>query len=122
LLIAAVAFFATVQAVVAAERRVALVIGNSAYQSTAPLANPKNDAADVGATLSKLGFEVLSGTDLDKAGMDRTIRLFAEKLSGADLAVFFYAGHGLQVDNQNYLVPIDAKLSSAAALDFEMDP
>ena len=120
LLIAAVAFFATVQAVVAAERRVALVIGNSAYQSTAPLANPKNDAADVGATLSKLGFEVLSGTDLDKAGMDRTIRLFAEKLSGADLAVFFYAGHGLQVDNQNYLVPIDAKLSTAAALDFEM--
>ncbi len=101
-------------------RRVALIIGNAAYKHTAPLANPKNDAADVGNALTKLGFEADVGTDLDKSRMDRTIRQFAEKLSGADLGVFFYAGHGLQYDGQNYLVPIDAQLDSTTALDFEM--
>ena len=111
---------AATQADAAPGRRVALVIGNAAYQNTSPLSNPKNDAADVSATLSRLGFEVVVGTDLDKSGMDRTIRAFAEKLGGADLGVFFYAGHGLQFDGQNYLVPVDAKLSAAIALDFEM--
>ena len=82
-------------------RRVALIIGNAAYKHTAPLANPKNDAADLGNALTKLGFEADVGTDLDKSRMDRTIRQFAEKLSGADLGVFFYAGHGLQYDGQN---------------------
>ncbi len=104
----------------AAGRRVALIIGNAAYQHTAPLANPKNDAADFGNALTKLGFEVDVGTDLDKSRMDRTIRQFAEKLTGADVGVFFYAGHGLQYDGQNYLVPIDAQLGSTTALDFEM--
>lgn len=103
----------------AAPRRVALVIGNSAYANTAPLGNPKNDAADMAEALKQLGFEVVEGRDLDKASMDRTIRNFAETLAGAQMALFFYAGHGLQVGGQNYLVPIDAKLSSAAALDFE---
>ena len=102
-----------------AQRRVALVIGNSAYVNTARLENPKNDAADMAATLKQLNFEVVEGRDLDKASMDRTIRNFAETLAGAQMALFFYAGHGLQVGGQNYLVPIDAKLSSAAALDFE---
>ena len=101
-------------------RRVALVVGNSAYQHTTPLKNPKHDASDIAATFTKLGFEVVSGTDLDKPGMDRTIRAFADKLDGASLGVFFYAGHGLQVDGFNYLVPIDAKLGSVNALDFEM--
>jgi uncharacterized caspase-like protein len=101
-------------------RRVALVIGNSAYQNTAPLTNPRHDAADISATFRKLGLDVLLAMDLDKAAMDRAIYAFAEKLSGASLGVFFYAGHGLQVDGRNYLVPIDAKLGSARALDFEM--
>ncbi len=101
-------------------RRVALVIGNSAYQHTTALANPRNDAGDITAILAKLGFEVVSGTDLDKAAMDRTVRAFADKLGGAALGVFFYAGHGLQVDGHNYLVPIDAKLDSVNGLDFEM--
>jgi uncharacterized caspase-like protein len=101
-------------------RRVALIIGNSAYQHTTPLANPKNDAADIAATMTRLGFEVVVGSDLDKVAMDRTVRIFAEKLTGASLGVFFYAGHGLQVEGFNYLVPIDARLGSANALDFEM--
>ena len=103
-----------------AQRRVALVIGNSAYQHTSPLANPKNDATDVGAALKKHGFQVIEGFDLDKVGMDRKIREFAEAVHGAPVALFFFAGHGLQVGGQNYLVPIDAKLSTAAALDWEM--
>lgn len=104
-----------------AQRRVALVVGNSAYVNTARLAtNPKHDAADMSASLKQLGFEVVEGNDLDKASMDRTIRNFAEMLPGAQMALFYYAGHGLQVGGQNYLVPIDAKLTSAAALDFEM--
>jgi hypothetical protein len=104
-----------------AERRVALVIGNSAYAYAGDLANPKNDATDVSSALKKRGFEVVDGLDLDKAAFDRKVRDFATALSGADVGVFFYAGHGLQVGGENYLVPIDAQ-GEAAALDFEMVP
>jgi uncharacterized caspase-like protein len=103
-----------------AQKRVALVLGNSAYLNSARLDNPKNDASDLAAILTQLGFDVIQGRDLDKAEMDRAIRNFAEALSGAQMGLFFYAGHGLQVNGQNYLVPIDAKLTTAAALDFEM--
>jgi uncharacterized caspase-like protein len=104
----------------AAEKRVALVIGNSAYQSTAPLTNPRHDAEDMAAKLTPMGFKVILGLDLDKAGMDRKIAEFAEALSGASVGLFFYGGHGLQAGGQNYLVPTDAKLLTAHALDFEM--
>jgi uncharacterized caspase-like protein len=104
----------------AAQRKVALVIGNANYTATANLANPKNDAIDVAAKLKKLGFEIFEGQDLTKAEMDLVIRNFAEAISSAQLALFFYAGHGLQVNGQNYLVPVDAKLTTPAALDFEM--
>ena len=90
--------------------RVALVIGNSNYAAVAPLRNPKNDATDMAAKLRKLGFDVVEGTDVTRRGMDEVIRDFGRKLDGADLALFFYAGHGLQVGGKNYLVPIDAKL------------
>ncbi len=103
-----------------AAKRVALVIGNSAYTHAGELANPRNDAADMAAAFKKLGFQVVEGINLDKPGFDRKIRDFANALKGADVGVFFYAGHGLQVGGQNYLVPIDAELSSSAALDFEM--
>ena len=102
-----------------AEKRIALVIGNSAYQNTADLKNPKNDAIDVAAALRRLGFEVFEGRDLDKRAMERLIRQFGVRLSGADLAFFFYAGHGLQLGGQNYLVPIDARLASEGDADFE---
>ena len=103
-----------------AEKRLALVIGNSAYQHTAELKNPRNDAADIAAALKGLKFEVVEGLDLDKRTMEITVRKFAQALKNADVALFFYAGHGLQVNGQNYLVPIDARLEDATGLDFEM--
>lgn len=102
-----------------AARRIALVVGNSAYQSTPELKNPKNDAAEVAAALRRLGFEVFEGHDLDKRAMERLIRQFGVKLSGADLALFFYAGHGVAIGGQNYLVPTDARLASEGDADFE---
>ncbi len=102
-----------------AEKRVALVIGNSAYQNTAPLKNPSNDATDIAAKLRELGFEVIDGTDLSKDEMEQKIRAFADRLDGADVGLFFYAGHGLQVDGRNFLAPVDAKLRSDTDLDFE---
>ena len=91
-------------------RRVALVIGNGDYRSAPRLTNPTNDAADMSAALRKLGFDVVDGKNLDRRGMDDAIRTFGRKLDRADLAAFFYAGHGLQVAGKNYLVPIDARL------------
>jgi uncharacterized caspase-like protein len=107
-------------ATAAAQGRVALVIGNSAYRHAAPLANPGNDAADMAAALRRLDFKVIDGIDLDKAAFDRKVAEFASALRGASVGLFFYAGHGLQVGGQNYLVPIDAQADSAAALDFQM--
>jgi uncharacterized caspase-like protein len=103
----------------AAEKRVALVIGNSAYQHTAALKNPSNDASDMAAALRALDFDVVDGTDLAKDEMEQRIRAFAAKLVGADVGLFFYAGHGLQVDGKNFLAPVDAKLQSDTDLDFE---
>lgn len=104
---------------VAAERRLALVIGNAAYAHSAPLANPVNDANDMTAALRDAGFEVIAGLDLDKRGFDIKIRDFARALGQADVAVLFYAGHGLQVAGRNYLIPVDAQLASERDLDFE---
>ena len=101
-------------------KRLALIIGNGAYQHVPRLANPANDAIDMSAALKKLGFEIIEGRDLDEAAMRRAVKQFAETLTGAKIGLFFYAGHGLQVDGQNYLVPIDAKLETAAGLDFEL--
>src|SRR5215471_7753273 len=75
-----------------AEKRIALVIGNSAYQNTPKLTNPKNDATDMAAVLKKYGFEVIDGFDLDKAAFDRKVREFATTLRGSDAGIFFYAG------------------------------
>jgi len=102
-----------------AEKRVALVIGNAAYQHTAALKNPSNDATDMARTLRDLDFEVIDGTDLSKRDMIRRIRAFADKVQGADVGLFYYAGHGLQVNGRNFLAPVDAKLNSDVDLDFE---
>jgi uncharacterized caspase-like protein len=102
------------------QKRVALVIGNSAYRHARRLENPRNDAADVGAALVKLGFQVIEGFDLDKAGLDAKIRAFTSALKGADVGLFFYAGHGLHVSGQNFLVPVDAELTAVTALDLEL--
>jgi phosphate transport system substrate-binding protein len=103
-----------------AAKRVALVIGNSAYQHAGELANTRNDASDMAAVLRTQGFQVIDGLDLDKVALERKIRDFAAALVGAEVGVFFYAGHGMQVSGTNYLVPIDAQLRTASALDFEM--
>ncbi len=105
-----------------ANKRIALVIGNAAYLNTAPLNNPSNDAEDIGGVLKRLGFEVVEGRNLDKRHMERLIRDFGKKVTGADVALFFYAGHGLQVNGQNYLVPTDARLASEGDVDFESLP
>jgi Caspase domain len=102
------------------EKRVALIIGNSSYTYAGTLSNPANDASDMAASLKKLGFTVIEGYNLDKAAFEKKVRDFSKALSGADVGVFFYAGHGLQVAGANYLVPIDAELTTASALDFEM--
>lgn len=104
----------------AVARRVALVIGNSAYLHTTALANPRNDAVAMGAALKKLGFDVVEGFDLDKGSFDAMVDRFTRALKAVDVALFFYAGHGMQVSGRNYLVPVDAKLTTIAALDDEM--
>ena len=103
----------------AAERRVALVVGNSAYVSSPALANPVNDASDIAAALKAVGFEVILGTDLGKPAFDGKVRDFVRILDKADVALFFYAGHGLQVSGRNYLIPVDARLQGERDLDFE---
>src|SRR3954447_526887 len=95
-----------------AERRVALVIGNSGYNSAAALRNPRNDAADMAEALKKFGFDVTLGIDLDQGQFAGTIEKFARTLDGADVALFFYAGHGLQINEKNYLVSVNAQLSN----------
>jgi uncharacterized caspase-like protein len=103
----------------AAEKRVALVIGNSAYKEVSPLPNPGNDANDIAAALKASGFDVVLGIDVDKRDFDSRIRSFTQLLETADVAVLFYAGHGMQVGGRNYLIPVDAKLQSERELDFD---
>jgi tetratricopeptide (TPR) repeat protein len=102
-----------------AGRRVALVIGNSNYRYASRLANPANDATDIAQALQKLGFDVVEGRDLDKRDMDDKLREFGRKLDKADLALFFYAGHGMQVGGKNYLIPVDAKLERQGDLNLD---
>ena len=94
-----------------AEKRVALVLGNSAYQNVARLPNPVNDGAMIAATLKNAGFDVVEERhDLPAAETRRTLRDFADRARDADIAVVYYAGHGIEVDGTNYLIPVDAKL------------
>ena len=89
------------------EKRVALILGNGTYSHTSVLRNPVNDATALSEAFTRLGFKVIHGIDLTKSGMDDRIRSFSNLLHGAEIAVFFYAGHGMQLNFKNYLVPID---------------
>ncbi|WP_346433424.1 endolytic transglycosylase MltG [Oricola sp.] len=102
-----------------ADRRVALVIGNADYRSEARLRNPRNDADDVAAAFERLGFAVEKHHDLTFAGMRRALRSFARDAAGADMAVVFFAGHGMEVGGRNYLIPTDAELATDLDLDYE---
>ncbi|RWP00938.1 MAG: hypothetical protein EOQ98_07955 [Mesorhizobium sp.] len=97
-------------------KRVALVIGNSKYVHAVALPNPANDAHLIASTLRNAGFQVIEGVDQDNAGMHSLISRFTEQSYDADLAVIFYAGHGMQVDGRNFLIPVDAELTSPAYL------
>jgi Caspase domain len=99
-----------------ADTRVALVIGNGAYQNAPRLPNPRNDATDVAAALRRSGFDTILSTDLDKTGMEEATIRFARAARAADVAMFYYSGHALQFGGVNYLVPIDAKLTDEADL------
>jgi uncharacterized caspase-like protein len=94
-----------------AAKRVALVIGNASYRNVERLPNPANDAAAVAATLKAAGFDVVdSKLDLDAADMRRVLREFADQSRDSDIAVIYYAGHGIELDGTNYLIPTDARL------------
>ena len=101
------------------ERRVALVVGNSAYAHIGRLPNPGNDAADMSAALRRLGFEVTTALDADRVGLNNALRRFTRQSAGADVSLVFYAGHGLEMDGVNYLVPVDARLERDSDVRFE---
>src|SRR6516225_1145562 len=106
-----------------AEKRVALVIGNSAYKNVTALDNPTKDAALMADTLSGLGFTLVGGKaqlNLDKSAMDNAVQNFGRQVQGADVALFYYAGHGVQVAGSNYLVPVSANPTREADVDFQM--
>jgi hypothetical protein len=108
--------------VITNEKRLALVIGNSNYGGGKTLKNPANDANLMSATLQNLGFEVIKRIDANKQKMEEAVRDFSKKLPDCNVALFYYAGHGLQVDGVNYLIPTDAKLNDKSDCKFEAIP
>ena len=106
----------------AAEKRVALVIGNSDYAHVPALANPPNDADDISAALERLGFEIERVSDQSYTDMRQGLRRFRSEATGADIALVYYAGHGIEIDKQNYLVPVDAALRNDGEVEFEAIP
>jgi tetratricopeptide (TPR) repeat protein len=100
--------------------RLALVIGNGAYRNAPPLPNPPGDARAVAKVLRGVGFQVVEATDLDRGAMERAILEFLQKAASARVRLVFFAGHGIQVDGSNYLVPIDAKVASKGTAAFEL--
>ncbi|MEM9344734.1 MAG: SUMF1/EgtB/PvdO family nonheme iron enzyme [Pseudomonadota bacterium] len=105
-------------ATAALANRVALVIGNGAYTEAPPLANPVRDASAISASLDRLGFDVIYGEDTSYFDLRRLVQDFSRRIEGADLALFYYAGHGIQVGGANYLLPVDSELSREADLEF----
>src|SRR6202051_392255 len=112
-----------------ADRRVAFVVGNGAYKNVAQLPNPPIDAKAMAAVLRNVGFEVVEGTNLTRDAMTDRLLEFGKKAQGADVAVFFYAGHGIAIAGTNYLLPIaadiksemDVKLGAAVNIDLTLD-
>ena len=105
-LLIGVLFLLDIQFCLAKEKRLALVIGNAEYE-VSPLANPTNDAMDLSSSLRELGFEVLEHTNLSRREMRRAVREFGRQLKQVDIGLFYFAGHGVQVDGENYLLPVN---------------
>ena len=108
-----------VPVVVLADGRVALVVGNSTYTHIGRLPNPDNDARDMSAALRRLGFEVTTEFDADQVKLTEALRAFTRRSAGADVSLVFYAGHGIEMDGVNYLVPVDAPLERDVDVRFE---
>jgi Caspase domain len=101
------------------EQRVALVIGNSNYQNAVQLTNPRNDAQSMAQLLNQAGFEVIAATDLTQNDMIKVVQDFSDKVAARGpntVAMVYYAGHGVQLEGENYLIPVDAKVSSPSEL------
>src|SRR4029078_9911269 len=98
-----------------AVRRVALGICNGAYARVRPLPNPTNDARAMAKSLRDIGFVVTEGTDLDRTAMQATIRAFLRDAARSQVALVYYAGHGVQIDGRNYLAPIDIQLQAGSS-------
>ncbi|MBR1156544.1 caspase domain-containing protein [Bradyrhizobium sp. JYMT SZCCT0428] len=106
-----------------ADRRVALVVGNSNYSNASLfLANPKNDATDVAAALRGVGFEVLQAIDANKRDLDLNMAKFARLATDADAALFYYAGHAVQYQGRNFLMPTDAEVEDEISFRYQMTP
>ncbi|WP_245474350.1 caspase family protein [Mesorhizobium sp. M2A.F.Ca.ET.042.01.1.1] len=102
-----------------ADRRVAFVVGNSAYQTIPALKNPDKDAEDVSSTFRQAGFEVFAAKDLTRLQFEEKFRNYLAAADGADLAVVYYSGHGFQVGGENFLIPVDASLKDAADMEVQ---
>ena len=100
-------------------KRVALVIGNSSYREVPVLENPSNDARDLAGALSEIGFEVDLALDLDEVAMQLALESFQRKATAAEVSLVYYAGHGIEIGKENYLIPVDAKLQTDRAVRFE---
>lgn len=103
-------------------RRVALVVGNGTYATVPALPNPPADAEAVAAALRGGGFQVMLARDVGRAALEAALRAFAREAVGAEVAVFFFAGHGLQIGGENHVVPTDARLAAPSDVDFELVP
>lgn len=114
----AILLLAIAMPVHSAERRIALVIGNASYKE-APLSNPVNDANDMEAALKRSGFRVIKALDATQKQMNRAIAEFGDLLTYDSVALFYYAGHGLQVRGKNYLIPVDAEIKSESMVRVE---
>jgi uncharacterized caspase-like protein len=95
------------------------VIGNGDYQNVHTLANPINDAKDMATVLKTLGFQVTVKLNASKRTLKKAVRQFGQALRDGDVALFYYSGHGLQSENSNYLVPVEADIESDADIEFE---
>ncbi len=107
----------------ALQERLALVIGNAAYQNETPLVNTLNDARDVATKLKALGFEVTKVENAGRRMLSRSVNQFIRKVHGTDsVALFYYSGHGLQVSGRNYLIPVDAQVTDEFDVPSEVCP
>ena len=103
-------------------RRLALVIGNSDYTHASTLPNPANDARDLAAAFGRLGYEVELVSDASRAGLLDALRAFRARSIGAEHAVIYYAGHGIEIDRQNFVIPVDAELKADIDVEYEAVP